>query len=35
MCRVVSGTDLNLITSMLRSPSFNDLAPAGMRGAAR
>jgi hypothetical protein len=35
LCRIASGTDLNLITSMLRVPSFNDLAPAGMRGAAR
>jgi hypothetical protein len=35
LCRSASGTDLTLITSMLRSPSFNDLAPAGMRGAAR
>lgn len=35
LCRIASGTDLTLITSMLRSPSFNDLAPAGMRGAAR
>jgi hypothetical protein len=35
MFRSCSGTDLTMITSMLRTPSFNDLAPAGMRGAAR
>lgn len=36
MCRIMSGTDLAQITSKMgRVPSFTDLAPASMRGAAR
>lgn len=36
MCRIMSGTDLAQITSKMgRVPSFTDLAPAAMRGAAR
>ena len=35
-CRIMSGTDLSQISSKMgRTPSFTDLAPAAMRGAAR
>ena len=35
-CRAMSGTDLAQISSKMgRTPSFTDLAPAAMRGAAR